>query len=784
MKARLILIATVCVLAAQAHAQDATPAPAKPTPRREWNDRQIAVEARAEARPALRYQLRFDPDQQKPGNAALMYYLAADLAPNMDEKMKEKIELYRQMPLADLPQDDVARMLDQYDSVIRHLKHGAMRKEADWGLAFEDGVAMLLPSLNRYRDFAKVLCVKARLEMARGEYDQAVDTLKVLFTMAKQGTETLIGSLVGIAIQSLACEQVEELITAGGPNMYWALADVSGDLVDIRTGLAAERNWITATLPELDRALGRPMSQAEVNRMLDNVVHVIRMGVGDSGEVGGLGRLAVTALVSRYYSVGKQSLIDRGQPKDVIEAMPASQVVAAYLYGDYAYWRDEMFKWFELPYAQAREGLEKAGREFDAWRAGPGMLNPLTTMFPSLSRAYELQARSERSVAALQTLEAIRAYAAEHGALPETLDALDLPAAMDPITGKAFEYSVDGETFTLIGPAPAGDNDPKAQLRYQVTVTQPDEASRKTWTPQPQQTPAEALAKLGPWRGIAPYLSDETLAVVRLDLQALTSEEAWKNVSGVANEVLPEEDAAKVLPDLQQVRAMAQGFVAAGARELFVVVDVTNFPDPPMMVLTLTEPEPGEMLPQMVKGLVGRSPVRQIPGALVIASDGQLSTAARQGNARPDLVKMIADDKGAVQIAFAFSEDMRRAIEETLPILPQELGGLPGTTISRGLQWATLSIGVQKELSLDLVMQAPDAQAAADLKAVIDAALASKTEMLQHAGAHRSEVVVFSLLVDPFVPQLAGDRLERKFDQAALVTLLRDNIVPAFERIK
>ena len=47
-------------------------------------------------------------------------------------------------------------------------------------------------------------------------------------------------------------------------------------------------------------------------------------------------------------------------------------------------------------------------------------------------------------------------YAAGHdGKLPATLaDMKEVPIPADPLTGKSFEYTVDGENATLYGPPP------------------------------------------------------------------------------------------------------------------------------------------------------------------------------------------------------------------------------------------------------------------------------------------------------------------------------------------
>jgi hypothetical protein len=95
----------------------------------------------------------------------------------------------------------------------------------------------------------------------------------------------------------------------------------------------------------------------------------------------------------------------------------------------------------------------------------------LIYLLPNLSRMYFHQTRLDRRVAALQCVEAIRMYAAEHeGKLPASLaEVTDVPVPIDPVTGKEFGYQVEGGTFTLDSPAPPGER-PDQGSRYVVTL--------------------------------------------------------------------------------------------------------------------------------------------------------------------------------------------------------------------------------------------------------------------------------------------------------------------------
>ena len=149
--------------------------------------------------------------------------------------------------------------------------------------------------------------------------------------------------------------------------------------------------------------------------------------------------------------------------------MPVQQAMILYSLEMYVHVRDEMFKWFHVPYWHAREGLLRARQELiDArkkYRA-----NPFLALLPSLTRAYFLTTKLDQRIAALRVIEAVRMYAAGHaGKLPASLSEItEVPVPIDPVSGKPFKYEVDADTITLEGQLPEGES-PRDGLRYEVT---------------------------------------------------------------------------------------------------------------------------------------------------------------------------------------------------------------------------------------------------------------------------------------------------------------------------
>ncbi len=179
--------------------------------------------------------------------------------------------------------------------------------------------------------------------------------------------------------------------------------------------------------------------------------------------------LRALAAGMKMYPQGKQWLLSQGRSAKEVEAMPHGQVIVLSMMGQYEQWRDEIFKWFALPYAQARAGMVKTLGAFEDWASGPGRGNPAAVLLPALGRAAFVQARLEREIAALRCVEAVRLHAAAHdGQLPAELARIEaVPVPADPVTGKPFGSHVEGKGFVLESTEGLG---PREQLRWVVEL--------------------------------------------------------------------------------------------------------------------------------------------------------------------------------------------------------------------------------------------------------------------------------------------------------------------------
>jgi hypothetical protein len=106
--------------------------------------------------------------------------------------------------------------------------------------------------------------------------------------------------------------------------------------------------------------------------------------------------------------------------------------------------------------------------------ASRGIFPVAGLLMPATDRAILAGVTLDRQIATLQTIEAIRIYAAAHdGQLPKTLaDLRSAPAPIDPVTGQPFAYQVDGKTAIVDIRAPSGRSAKRHGRRYEITIVQ------------------------------------------------------------------------------------------------------------------------------------------------------------------------------------------------------------------------------------------------------------------------------------------------------------------------
>jgi hypothetical protein len=286
---------------------------------------------------------------------------------------------------------------------------------------------------------------------------------------------TLIQSLVGIAVVAIFLNEVEQLIRRpNSPNLYWALTTLPRPLLDARSALEGEGRIFDNLFPNA-RALEKgPVSADRATAMLEEMLTAFNsMGAAAPGAPPG--GLALAGYVTLHAGPARKHLVELGWPAATVEKMPPAQAVALRAIAACRAMSDDQTKCFALPYPDARAELTKVRARADKLKKETG--DPIVGVFaltlPAVEKVHDAHARTDRRVAALRVIEAVRLHAAAGGGkVPNALaDIKAVPVPNDPYTDKPFEYAATGDGFTLTLPPPAGEKPSRSNHhRYEVTV--------------------------------------------------------------------------------------------------------------------------------------------------------------------------------------------------------------------------------------------------------------------------------------------------------------------------
>lgn len=435
--------------------------------------------------PALKYRLMPEARDLKPGNAVTKYYRA--FSPEWQFYRKDK-----EFPKSQDKwyEDDTKPPPEWFKFVLNfgalhEIDQGARRTYCDWEMLDalrKDGIGLLLPDIQAFREYIYLLKARARFEMLDKKFDKAVYTLQTGFSFGRHVSEgpTLIQALVGTAMTTIMLGEVEQFMQQpGAPNLYWALTDLPNPIIDLKKSLQGEKILIDSLFPgwrEMVNDLkAKPFSLAEIDTLAERFHLLWHLSTSDPKgiELWNI-KLGLATLTAATYPEARKFLIDQGRPKELVDKMPVTQ--AALLYEIYNYDRffDDMVKWYGLPYPQMRKGTDQSEKQLKMAKAKGAIGSILATLLlPAVQKVFYAGYRTDRKVALVRCAEAIRLHAASNaGKLPASLkDITEVPVPNDPWTEKMFEYRVDGNVGTLTaGPPPGESYLPGSSWVYQITM--------------------------------------------------------------------------------------------------------------------------------------------------------------------------------------------------------------------------------------------------------------------------------------------------------------------------
>jgi hypothetical protein len=428
---------------------------------------------------ALRYPLLPPVIEETPGDALNFYNIAIMLLArggSDEQDDSDRVSAWLDAPLDDLPRAEVKAVLDRHRAALEYTARGARRESCRWDYPIHEGKIMnvLLPSLAEYRRLAKLVALDARLAIAEGDYDRAIERVQTCLGFARHlaNAPLLIQDLVALAVAQLGVEQLELLLTQpDAPNLYWSYAFLPPRLIDLYDSLRVERNLVLLHWPELQDYLLDRTPKSDFARITPSVswYEVLQPFADEADPREQVGNIALTAL---YYPRAYAFLREQGWSDDEIERTPTRTIVMIYMVNDFVAEADRYFRGLSLDYWQA---VAAAPAEREQPRSAVGLAeNLFAPLRSSLLNAARVRDRLTRQLRLQQIIEALRLHAYEHGTLPASLDDLAVPIQRDPLTGRAFEYASDGTGAVLTAPFPPGSTRPGDAIRYRIELRPTD----------------------------------------------------------------------------------------------------------------------------------------------------------------------------------------------------------------------------------------------------------------------------------------------------------------------
>ena len=363
-----------------------------------------------------------------------------------DNRVREYLDLHSFQP--DLLYDAARRTRFEHDR--------AMDREPN-------PIGYLLPSIQRHRQLARVQNVRCRFAMAEGRIDDAIEIVGQMMALGQHlgSGDFFVTGLVGIACHGIAVETGLTLSQQPDtPNLYWAIAACPKPTIDLSKSLAFERDLLFKQMPMLKEVTEevRPAgywvdfvkSFAKLRNELSPLLSYSNIKNDDWDDW-----QAVTA-IAKDYPIAREFLSQVvGMPDKQLDKYPKAQVVFLAMVKYYQYFQDEQMKQQVVPFASRAAINESAW--VDEWEAKFSVneysyLAIANALPANIEQVLGAATRAEQWKNLWQTVEALRMTAADNGGkLPESLDDLSVPAPLDPVTNRPFEYKLNGGIATVQG---------------------------------------------------------------------------------------------------------------------------------------------------------------------------------------------------------------------------------------------------------------------------------------------------------------------------------------------
>jgi hypothetical protein len=393
-------------------------------------------------------------EQQLPGNAVPIYLrIVFEQNEEWRKELKETPPRLLGLNAQAFSVDEAGKFVDRFEWTFDQLAAASLRAESNWEYVLEgrDPLQVLLPDAQSMRSFARLIALKARVEIRRGQFPQAVSSLRDGFSLGHHvaGASFLVNQLIGIATSDLMLSEMDDFVQQdGAPNLYWALTELPRPLISLRIGIASESSIVLRRFPELAVPNATHDWQQLAERMRDWANEIARMEIG--GSAAAIAPTTAQADPKQLAAARVELPLISDFSADQVAAMSDAEVSVRHTLAIYREISDTLRKWFYVPPSAAVSKFPQFAEELGRKARERELIPLISQLIPALGNVFVAQLRLDRQIARLQAIEALRMHAATTGKLPGTLSEVTIvPVPLDPATGGSFAYQLDGDTATL-----------------------------------------------------------------------------------------------------------------------------------------------------------------------------------------------------------------------------------------------------------------------------------------------------------------------------------------------
>lgn len=262
---------------------------------------------------------------------------------------------------------------------------------------------------------------------------------------------------------------------------------------------------------------------------------------------------------------------------------------------------------------------------------------------------------------------------------------------------------------------------------------------------------------------VAPFVNDDTVAIVRVDLKKVDLPAAAKTLQAVVRPI-DTRGAENLKESEAKVGVMLKALLDNGIYEIFAVwgpIDLRQPEESFFIVLPVMKGKDARETALALTKIEGGPPAAElmpvVNNAILLGPPHRLESLKEIKSApRPDLAKALAASKGAtIQVAAALPADIRRVVAEMLDKIPKELGGGSGQDLADGMQWLAVGIDVPPKLSVNVTLQAKDAKSAQQVRSALSIAM----NMLANNEDAAANFPPLKTVMPLLLPEAKGDKL-------------------------